>query len=112
MKAIKEIFINNGYPEEVIDDNINLTVTRLKNKNKILTSQAMDSAIGENFLAINSCRTNYQDDCFSVLHRVRDKIQLNVLEAIYIAIDSPSLYRQRSCHILDILGDTLDTGVT
>ena len=35
LKAIKEIFINNGYPEEVIDDNIKLTVIRLKNKNKI-----------------------------------------------------------------------------
>ena len=30
-KVIKEIFINNGYPEEVIDDNIKLTVTRFKN---------------------------------------------------------------------------------
>ena len=181
--VIKEIFINNGYPEEVIDDNINLTVTRFKNKNKIfgaskcpayfrlpwivpasqsfaekvatsvyrcyhavkvrlifttktafnsihkdvlpilkqsllvyifncrcnlayigrtfqhlevrirqhvprgilnkgrLTSgqyQAMDSAIGEHLLAINSCRTNYQDDCFSVLHRSWDKVQLNI----------------------------------
>ena len=35
LKVIKEIFINNGYPEEVIDDNINLTVTKFKNKNKI-----------------------------------------------------------------------------
>ena len=35
LKVIKEIFINNKYPEEVIDDNINLTVTRFKNKNKI-----------------------------------------------------------------------------
>ena len=35
LKAIKEIFINNGYPKEVIDDNNNLTVTRFKNKNKI-----------------------------------------------------------------------------
>ena len=34
LKVIKEIFINNGYPEEVIDDNIKLTVTRFKNKNK------------------------------------------------------------------------------
>ena len=35
LKVIKEIFINNGYPEEIIDDNIKLTVTRLKNKSKI-----------------------------------------------------------------------------
>ena len=34
LKVIKDIFINNGYPEEVINDNIKFTVTRLKNKNK------------------------------------------------------------------------------
>ena len=50
-------------------------------------SQAMDWAIGEHLLTINSCRTSYEDDCSSVLHRARDKIQLNVLEAIYIAIN-------------------------
>ena len=33
LKVIKEIFINNGYPVEVIDDNINLTVTKFKSKN-------------------------------------------------------------------------------
>ena len=73
-------------------------------------SQAMDSAIGEHLLAINSCRTNYQDNRFSVLHRARDKVQLNILEAIYIATDCP--YVDRSSHILNILGDALDTGVT
>ena len=31
-------------------------------------SQAIDSAIGEHLLTINSCRTSYEDDCFSVLH--------------------------------------------
>ena len=36
-------------------------------------SQAMDSAIGEHLLTINSCRTRYEDDCFSVLHRARNK---------------------------------------
>ena len=36
LKVIKEIFINNGYPEEVIDDNIKLTVIRFKNTNNIL----------------------------------------------------------------------------
>ena len=49
----------------------------------------MDSAIGEHLLTINSCRTSYEDDCFSVLHRARDKIHLKVLEAIYIAINRP-----------------------
>ena len=34
LKVIKDIVINNGYPEEVIDDNIKFTVTRFKNKNK------------------------------------------------------------------------------
>ena len=57
-------------------------------------SQAMNSAIGKHLLAINSFRTNYQDDCFSVLHRARYKVQLNILEAIYITIDQPSLCRQ------------------
>ena len=35
LKVIGELFLNNGYPEEVIDDNINSTVTKFKNKNKI-----------------------------------------------------------------------------
>ena len=30
-------------------------------------SQAMDSAVGEHLLTINSCRTRYEDDCFSEL---------------------------------------------
>ena len=50
-------------------------------------SQGMVSAIGERLLTINCCITSYEDDCFSVLHRVRNKIHLNVLEAIYIAIN-------------------------
>ena len=75
-------------------------------------SQAMDSAIGEHFLAINSCRTNYRDNCFSVLHRARDKIHLNVLEATYITIGRSSLYRQFSSHILNIFGEIFETGVT
>ena len=72
----------------------------------------MDSAIGELLFAINSCGTNYQDDCCSVLHRDRNKVQLNILEAIYIALDCLSLYRQRSSHTLYILGDVLSTGET
>ena len=75
-------------------------------------SQVMDSAIGEHLLAINIYRTNDQDDCFSLLHRARDKIHLNVLEAIYIAIDRPSLCRQLSSHILNIFGEILETCVT
>ena len=45
-------------------------------------SQAMDTAIGEHLLTTNSCRTNYQDDWFSVLHRVRSEIHFNILEVI------------------------------
>ena len=75
-------------------------------------SQAMDSAIGEHLLTINSCRTSYEDDCFSVRHRARDKIHLNVLVAIYIARDRPSLCRQLSSHIWNIFGEVLETGVT
>ena len=35
LKVIRDLFFSNGYPEEVIDDNINLTATKFKNKNKI-----------------------------------------------------------------------------
>ena len=72
----------------------------------------MDLAIGEHLLTINSCRTIYEDDCFSVLHGARDKIHLNVLEAIYIAINRPLLCRQLGSHILNILREVLETGVT
>ena len=34
LKVIKDIFIDNGYPEKVIDVNIRYTVTRFKNMNK------------------------------------------------------------------------------
>ena len=34
LKVIKDIFINNGYPEEVIDDNIKFTVTSSKIRTK------------------------------------------------------------------------------
>ena len=47
-------------------------------------SQALDLAIGKHLLLTISCWTNYQDDWFSVLHRARSKIHLNILEAIYI----------------------------
>ena len=217
LKVIKEISINNRHPEEVIDDNIKLTVTRFKNKNNIFGppkcpvyfrlpwvgptsqsfaekvassvyrcyhavnirpifttrtafnstrkdklpifkqslliykfeyrfsstyigrtyqrqevrirqhvprgiitkgrqtsghSQAMDSVIGEHLLAINSCGTNYQDDCFSILYRAREKIHLNVLQVIYITIDWTSRCRQLSSHSLNIFGEILETGVT
>ena len=75
-------------------------------------SQAMDSAVGEHLLTINSCRTSYEDACFSVLHRDRDKFHLKFLEAIHISMNRPSLCRQLNNHILDILGELLDTGVT
>ena len=35
LKVIKDVFIDNGYPEEVIDVNIRHTVTRFKNTNKV-----------------------------------------------------------------------------
>ena len=41
-----------------------------------------------------------------------DKIHLGILEAIYIAIDCPSLCRQLSSHIVNIFGEILETGVT
>ena len=72
----------------------------------------MDSAIGEHLLTINSCRTSYEDDYFSVLHRPRDKSHLKVLEAIYIYRNRLSLCRQLNNHILNILGELLETGAT
>ena len=52
--------------------------------------QAIDSAISEHFLTKNSCRTSYEDDCFSVLHRARDKFHLKFLEASSISMNLPS----------------------
>ena len=75
-------------------------------------SQAMDLAIGEHLLTISSCRTSHEDDCFSVLHRARDKYHLKFLEAIYISMNHPSLCRQLNNHTLNIFGELLDTGVT
>ena len=75
-------------------------------------SQAMDSAIGEHLLTINNCRNHYEDDCFSVLHRARNKSHLKFLEAIYISMNRPSLCRQLNNYILNIFGELLDTGVT
>ena len=69
-------------------------------------SQAMDSAIGEHLLIINSCRTSYEDDCFSGLHRGRNKFHLKFQEAIYISMNRPSLCRQLNNHILNIFGVT------
>ena len=95
------------------------------NKSRLTSgpSQATDSAIGERLLAINSCRMNEREKWREKVREFRacgttwwcrdgDKVQLNILEAIYIAIDHPSLGNPRSSHILNILGDALDTGVT
>ena len=35
LKAIKDIFIDNGYPEDVIDNNIKYAVTKFKDMNKV-----------------------------------------------------------------------------
>ena len=71
----------------------------------------MDLAIDEHLLTINSCRTSYEDDCFSVLHRARDKSHLKVLKAIYISMNRPSLCRQLNNHILNyFLGTAGDWG--
>ena len=58
-------------------------------------SQALYSAIGEHLQTINSCRNNYQDYRFSVLHRARSKIHLKNLEAIYIFFYIGPLYVNR-----------------
>ena len=56
-------------------------------------SQAMNSAIGKHLLTMNNCRTRYEDDCFSVLHRARNKSHFKFLEAIYISMNHPFLCR-------------------
>ena len=75
-------------------------------------SQAMDSAFGEHFITINSCRTSYEDNCFSVQYRARDESHLKFLVPIYISMNRPSLCRQLNNHTLNIFRQLLDTGVT
>ena len=75
-------------------------------------SQAMVSVIGEILHTINSCRTSYKDDCFTVLHRARDKFHLKFLEATYISMNRLSLCRQLNNHTWNIFGELLDTRVT
>ena len=60
--------------------------------------QAIDSAIGEHLLTINNGRTRYEDDCFSVLHRARNKFHLKFLEAIYISMNRPSVQAVKQSH--------------
>ena len=72
----------------------------------------MDLAIGEYLLTINSCRTTYEYDCFSVLHSARDEFHLKFLEAIYISMNRLSLCSQLNNHNLNIFGELLDAGVT
>ena len=64
-----------------------------------------DSAICGHLNAINSCAVNYNDECFSVLHRARMKQHLVVLEALYILLYKPTLCKQNPKHSLNLLGD-------
>ena len=72
--------------------------------------QAIDSAIGEHLLTINSWRTSYEDDCSSVLRRATDEFHLKFLEAIYIRMNRPSLCRQLNNHTLNIFEELLELG--
>ena len=65
----------------------------------------LDSAICEHLNVTNSRAANYDDECFAVLHRVRTKQHLNVLEAIYILFNQPSLRLQNLKHPLQHLRD-------
>ena len=67
--------------------------------------QMLDSAICKHLNVINTCVANYNDECFAVLHRARTKQHLNVLKAIYILLDQPSLCKQNPKHSLHLLGD-------
>ena len=77
-------------------------------------SQAQDSAIGDHLCTTNSCRTNYNDRQFSILHKARTNHHLNVLEAVSIFFYCPTLCRQRHLkHSLVIFaGDIAEVGVT
>ena len=68
----------------------------------------MDSVIGEHLLTISSCSSNYEDDCFSVLHKARDKLQLQVLEAIYIAINRPPSVQTIKHSYFEYFGGTIE----
>ena len=78
----------------------------------LLSGRLTSGHSGEHLLTINNCTTRYEDDCFSFLHRARNKFHLKFLEAIYISMNRPSLCRQLNNHTLNIFGELLDTGVT
>ena len=67
--------------------------------------QMLDSTICEHLNAMNTCVANHNDECFAVLHRVRTKQHLNVLEASYILFNCLPLCKQNPCHSLHLLGD-------
>ena len=55
-----------------------------------MSSQLQESAISDHLVDDYICRTNYSDDCFSVLYKSRSKQHLTFLEGIllfhYIAL--------------------------
>ena len=61
-------------------------------------SKLLDSAFCEHLNVLNSCVVNYSDECFVVLDRAWTKLQLIVLEAIYILFNRPSLCNQNPKH--------------
>ena len=67
--------------------------------------QMSDSAICQHLNVINTCSTNYDDECFAVLLRARTKQHLNVLEAIYILLNHPSQCKQNPRYSLHLLGN-------
>ena len=50
-------------------------------------------------------RVNYNDECLDVLHRVRTKQHLVVLEALYVVFYKPTLCKQNPKHSLNLIGD-------
>ena len=83
LKVINDIFIDNGYPEEVIDVNIRHAVTRLKKNEQSLRSSEVSCIL----------YTSLGGFCY-----------------IYISMNRPSLCRQLNNHIWNIFGELLKTG--
>ena len=100
-----------GRTSQRLEIRVKLHVPRgIRDRTTSRHSQMLDFAICEHLNATNTCTANYNDECSAVLHRARAKQHLNVLEAIYILFNHPSLCKQNPRHALQFLEDV--SGVT
>ena len=75
------------------------------------SSQMKELAIGNHLADHYICRTNYLDDCFSVLYKARSKPHLAFLEAIAITLYCPTLCRQRRQFYIICLLEEMDSSL-